>query len=95
VTQRDDVALNLAPEVDVAIFASADNVVEIWGESGAQVEGFVLVAFYLHDAASCHHIDETDTRVVGSNHGNVHIKEVNTSNLATSRELSVIIFHVD
>ena len=59
------------------------------------MEGFVLVAFDLHDAASCHYIDETDTRVVGCNHGHVHIEEVNTSNLATSRELSVIIFHIN
>lgn len=29
-TQSDDVAFNLAPEVDVAIFAAADDVVEIW-----------------------------------------------------------------
>lgn len=82
--EGDDVALNLAPEVDVAIFTSTDNVIEIRGESGTQVEGFVLVAFYLHDAASCHHIDESNTRVVGSNHGNVHIEEVNASHLATS-----------
>ena len=60
-TQRDDIAFDLAPEVDCAVFASADDVVEIGRQSGPQVEGFVLVAFYLHYAASCHHVDESDT----------------------------------
>ena len=81
--EGDDVAFDLAPEVDVAVFASADDVVEIGRQSGSQVEGFVLVAFYLHYAGSCHHVDESDTRVVRGNHRNVHIKEVNSGNLAS------------
>ena len=59
--EGDDVAFDLAPEVDVAVFASADDVVEIGGQSGPQVVGFVIVAFYLHYEDSSHHVDESDT----------------------------------
>ena len=83
-THADNVALYLAPEVDIAVFGATDHVVLVPGEGGAEVELLVLVSLYFHYASSCHYVDEAHPAVICCDHGNVLVEEVNSGDLATS-----------
>ena len=56
---------------------------------------FILIAFDLHDAPSCHHINKPYPWIIRRDHGNIHIIKIYTCYLSSSRKLAIIIFYVD
>ena len=53
----------------------------------------VLVALDLHNDTPCQYVDESDPRVVGGNHADIRVEEVDASHLPPTRELAAVVSH--
>jgi len=91
----DDVALDLAPEVDIAIFTATYDIVQIVRERCPQMELLILVAFDFHYAPASHDVHEAHPAIVGRDHSYVLIEEVDAGDFSTPRKLAVVILDVD
>lgn len=90
-----DVAFNLAPKINITIFGSANYIVLVPGKRGTKMELLVFVALDLHYASPRHNVYEANPTVVGGDHRNVLVEEVDAGDFAAARELAIIILYLD
>lgn len=91
----DDIAFYLAPEIHIAIFRSTDHVILVPGKRGTKMELLIFVSLNLHDASPSHYVHEAHPAVVGGDHCNVLVEEVDAGDFAAAGELAIIIFDLD
>lgn len=56
------------------------------------MELLIFVSLYLHDTTARHNIDKSDATVIGCDHCDILIKEIDSSHFAAARELAIIVF---